>query len=129
MFRDITHKYTPWRSEEPVTDIYTITGMGKKAIKFQLNHGEDEFAFWDTYEAFEVMHIILKSFDNDCWNDEIRAKIQAQKEYCEKDHSPFIMDDGFCTFCNGQSYNHISLERCQTEWLSGCHNCGHSHYD
>ena len=129
MFRDIEYKYTPYGSEESKTDIYTITGMGKKAIKFQLNHGEDQFAYWDSYDFFKVARIILKSFENECWNKSIIQKIEAQKHYCKQTQSPYVMDDGFCTFCNGQMYQKVDLEWCRTEWLSGCRHCGHSHYD
>ena len=129
MFKDIEHKYTPYGSEDKKTDIYTVTGMGKKALKYQINHGEDKFAYWDSYDFFKVASIILKTFENDCWNKEIIAKIEAQKHYCRQTHSPYVMDDGFCTSCNHQTFQKISIERCRTEWLSSCHHCCYSYYD
>ena len=54
---------------------YTITGIGKKAIKYRKDGGEDEFMFYDNRDIRYIGQIIAKSFDNELWNEEIRQAI------------------------------------------------------
>lgn len=124
------NKYTTYKGEE-VVERYFVTGIGDKAIKYQLNDEEEpKFAFHDSPEGFYLSSIILKSFDNEVWNEEVRTKIKAQKKYCEEQKAPmFAPDDGFCFSCHHQIYNSISLERASSELITGCRVCMRSYCD
>ena len=69
------------------------------------------------------------SFDNECWKEDIREKIAAQAKYCKDNHLPNFSDDGFCTWCGHQMWNHISLERASTDHVTRCFCCSRSYLD
>lgn len=115
---------------------YTITGIGNKAVKYQKDHGEDEFIFYDNRDFSYIAHIIIKSFDNELWNEEIRACIEAQAKYCRDHHDPhFAPEDGFCWSCGNQIYADAngsrgeSLEYASNELITGCPHCNRSYCD
>lgn len=122
------------------THTYTITGIGKKAIKYQKDHGEDEFLFYDNREFQHIAEIIAKSFENELWNKEVRACIEAQKKYCRDNKAPhFAPEDGFCWSCGKQIYADYhehgftdhgrNLEYASTELITGCPHCSRSYCD
>lgn len=119
---------------------YTITGIGKKAIKFQKDHGEDEFVFYDNNEFKDIAQIIAKSFDNEIWNEDVRACIEAQSNYCKENEDPlFAPQDGFCHSCGKQIYADYeehgsidrgeSLEYARNNLITGCPHCHRSYCD
>ena len=119
---------------------YTITGIGKKAIKFQKDHGEDEFVFYDNREFKDIAQIITKSFNNELWNENVRACIEAQKNYCKENGVPhFAPQDGFCYSCGKQIYADCekngfidhgeTLEYAKSRLITGCPHCNRSYCD
>ena len=111
---------------------YTITGIGKKAIKYRKDGGEDEFIFYDNRDIRYIGQIIAKSFDNELWNEEVRQAIAAQKQYCKDNKAPhFAPEDGFCYSCGKQIYdkNGRSIEFAATELITGCPHCHRSYCD
>lgn len=107
----------------------TILGIGKKAIKYQLDGGEEQFAFYDSSEGYWICCIVLTSFENEVWNEEIRAKIKAQKDCCSGNAPLFAPEDGFCWSCHQQIYTRISLERAGSDLITGCPHCSRSYVD
>lgn len=137
-YRDVEFKTEKWTPEgmQPVKHIYTVTGIGQKAIKFQLDHGEDEFVFYDSHEFQRIAKIIIKSFQNPLWNKEIRRCIKAQKKYCEDHQAPhFAPEDGFCWSCGNQiyapanGYEGRDIDYASKELITGCPHCHKSYCD
>lgn len=107
-----------------------VLGIGQKAIKYSKNDGEPEFAFYDSPQGFRIGKIIIKSFDNELWNEEIRANIKAQKELCKKTNFPmFAPDDGFCWSCHKQIFTNKNTWRAHNEPMTGCPECSRSYCD
>lgn len=114
----------------------TITGIGKKAVKYQKDHGEDEFIFYDNRDFDRIAQIIIKSFENELWNENVRSAIAAQKQYCKDNKAPhFAPEDGFCWSCGHQIYADAgsstgrSIEYASTELITGCPHCHRSYCD
>lgn len=111
-------------------DKITITGIGNKAIKYRINDGEDEFAFYNSSEFYFIACEVLKSFENETWNGFIQENIKAQKEYCAKHEAPyFAPHDGFCTSCHHQIYSKINHDEASNELITGCPICHRSYCD
>jgi len=109
---------------------YTITGIGNKAIKYQKDHGEDEFIFYDNRDFRHIAQIIIKSFDNELWNEDIRSAIAAQKQYCKDNQDPhFAPQDGFCWSCGKQIYTRIDEKQAGENLITGCPHCSRSYCD
>lgn len=110
---------------------YTITGIGKKAVKYQKDHGKDEFVFYDNRDFKDIAQIIAKSFDNELWNPTIRKAIVAQKQYCKDNKAPhFAPEDGFCWSCGKQIYaNGRSVKYASENLITGCPHCHRSYCD
>lgn len=107
-----------------------VLGIGKKAFKVSIDDGEEEFIFFDSFEGRSIMRALIKSFENEAWNDEIRSKIEAQKEYCHSEPAPhFAPEDGFCWSCGEQIYTRISKERASSDLITGCPHCCRSYCD
>lgn len=141
-YKDVEFESKVWTPDGMKTEkhIYTITGIGNKAIKYQEDHGEDEFIFYDNRDIRYIARVIIKSFDNELWNEEIRACIEAQKKYCEDNKAPhFAPEDGFCYSCGKQIYTDYhehgftdrgkSIEYASTELITGCPHCHRSYCD
>lgn len=110
--------------------IYKITGIGKKAIKYQVDGGEDEFMFFDHWLFDRIAKMFVKSFDNELWNPEIRIAIQKQKEYCKTNQAPlFAPEDGFCYSCGTQIYNEYDHDYVSNNLITGCPHCHKSYCD
>ena len=123
-------KYT--EAVENETNTYKITGIGKKAVKYQVNGGEDEFMFFDHWLFDRLALLFVKNFDNELWNEKIRAKIEKQKKYCRETSSPrFAPEDGFCWNCGEQIYNHPkhTEEYVENNLITGCPHCFRSYCD
>lgn len=115
----------------------TVLGIGKKSIKYTTEaFDEPKFAFYDSFEGRMIARTLIKSFDNELWNENVRKAIAAQKQYCEENHDPhFAPEDGFCWSCGHQiyapanGYQGRSLERASTELITGCPHCSRSYCD
>lgn len=125
-----SHDYTTYKGEE-VHDEYYITGIGNKAIKYEKNgDGEDRYAWYDKPEGYKLCIIILTSFENEVWNNEIKNKIKLQKDFCKENEYPnFAPEDGFCWSCGHQIYNDISEKEASSELITGCPVCRKSYCD
>lgn len=111
-------------------DKFLILGIGMKAIKYRKNNEPEEFAFHDKFEGRRIGRMILTSFDNEVWNDEVREKINSQKKFCEENKLPFFVDsDGFCFSCHHHIWDRISLEQASSELITGCPHCSRSYCD
>lgn len=106
-----------------------IRGIGEKAIKYKKDGGEDEFAYIRTFDQTSInrdfLHIaraVIKSFDNELWNDTIRQRIEQQKL---ADGPFFAPLDGFCHLCGNQ----VFLRRDGIELVTGCPSCCWSYCD
>lgn len=112
-------------------DSIKVLGIGKKSIKYSINDDEPKFAFYDSFEAKLIMRAMLKSFDNEFWNKDIRACIEAQKQYCRDNKAPhFAPEDGFCYSCGKQIYaNGRNIEYASNELITGCPHCHRSYCD
>lgn len=109
---------------------YTITGIGNKAIKYQKDHGEDEFVFYDNRDFRHIAQVIIKSFENELWNENIRSAITAQKQYCRDNKAPhFAPEDGFCWSCGKQIYTRIDEQQAGKDLITGCPHCNRSYCD
>ena len=109
---------------------YTITGIGNKAIKYQKDHGEDEFVFYDNRDFRHIAQVIIKSFENELWNENIRSAIAAQKQYCRDNKAPhFAPEDGFCWSCGKQIYTRIDEKQASKDLITGCPHCSRSYCD
>ena len=135
-YKDVEHKTFKYvrvndrNEKQMVKDVYTITGIGKKAIKYQKNHGDDEFIFYDNRDFEYIAHIIIKSFDNELWNEDVRKAIAEQKQYCKEHHDPhFAPQDGFCWSCGKQIYVNGYEDRASSELITGCPHCHRSYCD
>lgn len=61
---------------------------------------------------------------------DIQAKIDAQTKYCNEHKAPhFAPSDGVCWNCRKQIYSSISLEKADTELVTGCPYCFRSYCD
>lgn len=113
-------------------DKITVLGIGKKAIKYTIDDGEEQFAFYDSWEAKIIVRALIKSFENNFWNKEVRACIEAQAQYCREHKVPrFAPEDGFCSSCGKQIYTNKgrNLEYASTEHITGCPHCSRSYCD
>ena len=117
-------------------DKVTVLGIGKKSIKYSIDDEEPKFAFYDSFEGRIISEALVKSFDNEVWNDEVRACIEAQAKYCKDHHDPhFAPEDGFCWSCGNQIYASAngsrgeSLEYASNELITGCPHCHRSYCD
>ena len=132
-YKDVEFKSKVWTPDGMKTEkhIYTITGIGNKAIKYQKDHGEDEFVFYDNRDIRYIAQIIIKSFDNELWNPTVREAIAAQQQYCKEHKAPhFAPDDGFCYSCGKQIYaNGRSVKYASENLITGCPHCHRSYCD
>lgn len=135
-YKDVTHETFKYvrvnnrNEKQMVKDTYTITGIGKKAIKYQKNHGEDEFVFYDSSDFYHIACIIAKSFDNEIWNQNVREAINAQEQYCKDNQVPHCApEDGFCWSCGKQIYVNGYENRASNELITGCPHCHRSYCD
>ena len=111
-------------------DKITVLGIGKKSIKYSLNGAEPEFAFYDSFEGHLITRALIKSFDNEFWNKDVRSAIAAQKQYCKDNHDPlFAPADGFCHSCGKQIYANGYERRASNELITGCPHCHRSYCD
>lgn len=109
---------------------FKILGIGQKAIKYKGEDGEEKFAFYDSSEAFLIGTIVLTSFDNECWNEDIRERIKAQRKLCkETDFPMFAPQDGFCWSCGHQIFTEEHDYRARNRQMTGCPVCGRSYCD
>lgn len=109
---------------------YKITGIGKKAVKYQVNGGEDEFMFFDHWLFDKLALLFVKNFESELWNEEIRAKIEKQKAYCRETSSPhFAPKDGFCWNCGNQIYTEYDDSYVENNLITGCPHCHKSYCD
>ena len=108
-----------------------VTGIGGTAIKYDIIDGEkDQFAKHESPIGFLIAKMLLKSHENEFWNDEIKMKIKKQKEYCEEHNAPnFAPLDGFCWNCHTQIYNELDINRVSNEVITGCPHCHRSYCD
>ena len=59
--------------------------------------------------------------------NEVEIKIASQKVYCEsKGCWGYSPTDGVCGFCGRQIYERITLERAESEMVTGCPFCNRS---
>lgn len=137
-YKDVEFECRVWTPEgmKNETHTYTITGIGKKAVKFQKDHGEDEFIFYDNSDFRYIAEIIVKSFDNELWNEKVRDCIEAQAKYCKDQQAPhFAPEDGFCWSCGNQIYADAGrshgrdISYASTELVTGCPHCHRSYCD
>lgn len=111
-------------------DKVTVLGIGKKAIKFTINDGEEQFAFYDSFEGKIISKEMIKSFDNELWNEDIRSCIEAQKQFCRENKAPhFAPEDGFCFSCGKQIYTRKNINSARNELITGCPHCHRSYCD
>lgn len=111
-------------------DKVTILGIGKKSIKYAINGGEPQFAFYDSFEGKIISRELIKTFDNELWNEDIRSAIAAQKQYCKENRAPhFAPNDGFCWSCGKQIYTRRNAEYASKELITGCPHCSRSYCD
>lgn len=62
--------------------------------------------------------------------EEIKEKIQAQKDYCKKNGVPFFApENGKCWNCRNQIFNRYSLEEAGNHIITGCPYCHRSYCD
>lgn len=123
--REIKYKKYDYNTKE-----LEILGVGEKAIKYSIDGGEPEFAYHDSPEGHWISIAVLTSFDNEVWNDDIRANIKAQKEFCSNGGGPhFAPENGFCWSCGHQIHTKISLERASNDLITGCPHCMRSYCD
>ena len=130
-FETIEYVHIDGKNEKHIRKhTYTVTGIGNKAVKYQKDHGEDEFVFYDNREFKKIARTIIKSFDNELWNEEIREAIDAQRQYCKEHKYPmFAPNDGFCFSCGKQIYTRINSEYAGKEHITGCPHCSRSYCD
>lgn len=108
--------------------IIEILGIGQKAIKYS-EDGEEKFAFYDSFEGRLIAKELVKSFDNEIWNKEIREAIASQKTFCEENKIPmFAPQDGFCFSCGQQIYTR-KANQASKEHITGCPYCHRSYCD
>jgi len=109
----------------------TVLGIGKKSIKYSTDEdSEPKFAFYDSLEGHILSQAMLKSFENEAWNEQVRSAIAAQKQYCEDNHDPlFAPDDGFCWSCGEQIYANGYENQAATTLITGCPHCHRSYID
>lgn len=118
----------------------TVLGIGKKSIKYSTDKdSEPQFAFYDSFEGHILSQAMIKSFDNEAWNEQVRTAIEAQKKYCKDNHEPlFAPEDGFCYSCGKQIYSDIPTNwgtdwgyanRADKELITGCPHCRRSYID
>lgn len=131
-YKDVEFESKVWTPEGMKTKkhTYTITGIGNKAVKYQKDHGEDEFVFYDNRDFRRIAQIIVKSFDNELWNEDVRKAIATQKQYCKEHEAPhFAPEDGFCHSCGKQIYVNGYEDRVSSELITGCPHCHRSYCD
>lgn len=131
-FESIKYVHNNGKNEKvTMKHTYTITGIGKKAIKYQKDHGEDEFIFYDNRDIRHISEIIMKSFDNEYWNRTVRQAIAAQQQYCKEHKAPhFAPEDGFCYSCGKQIYvDGRDVEYASKNLITGCPHCHRSYCD
>lgn len=57
-------------------------------------------------------------------------KINAQKEYCDKNNLPYLAPkNGLCYNCLQQIYMEIKFERAKNSLITGCPHCHRSFCD
>lgn len=113
-------------------DKIKVLGIGQKSIKYTINDGEDKFAFYDSFEGRLIGEAMIKSFDNELWNEDVRACIEAQEQYCRDNKVPhFAPEDGFCWSCGEQIYARRGrgIHYASTELVTGCPHCHRSYCD
>jgi len=135
-FESIVWKHIDGKNEKSIEKhTYTITGVGKKAVKYQKDHGEDQFIFYNDRDFDHIAQIIIKSFENEFWNENVRKAIADQKKYCQDNHDPlFAPEDGFCWSCGHQIYATVHgsygyADRAANELITGCPHCHRSYCD
>lgn len=130
-FKSIRYVHKDGKNEKHLEKhTYTITGIGNKAIKYQKDHGEDKFVFYDNSDFYHIACIIAKSFDSEIWNENIRSAIAAQKQYCKNNKAPhFAPEDGFCWSCGKQIYTRIDEKQAGKDLITGCPHCSRSYCD
>lgn len=107
-----------------------ILGIGPKAIKYNINDGEDQFAFHNSVEGHILTEMILKSFENEYWNESIRERIEAQRQFCKERGWPmFAPQDGFCWSCGRQIFTEKNDHRARNDHITGCPECSRSYCD
>ena len=107
-----------------------VLGIGQKAIKYSLNGQEPEFAYHDSTKGYIISKKIITGFDNEFWNDEVRANIEAQKQLCQENKLPmFAPDDGICWSCHKQIFTEKHSWRAHNEHITGCPECSRSYCD
>lgn len=118
----------------------TVLGIGKKSIKYSTDNDEEpKFAFYDSFEGHILSRAMIKSFENELWNEQVRSAIASQKQYCKDNNDPhFAPEDGFCYSCGQQIYADISnvfgtswgyADRASKELITGCPHCHRSYID
>lgn len=108
----------------------TVLGIGKKSIKYKKNDGEEKFAFYDSFEGRLIARTLIKSFENEFWNEDVRFAIASQEKYCKDNHDPlFAPQDGFCHSCGKQIYVNGYEDRASNELITGCPHCHRSYCD
>lgn len=130
-FESIRYVHKDGKNEKHIENhTYTITGIGNKAVKYQKDHGEDEFVFYDNRDFRHIAQVIIKSFENELWNKNIRSAIAAQKQYCRDNKAPhFAPEDGFCWSCGKQIYTRIDEKQAGKDLITGCPHCNRSYCD
>lgn len=109
---------------------FKILGIGQKAIKYRVEGQKEEFAFYDSPKAFLIGTIVLTSFDNECWNEDIRDRIEAQRKLCkETDFPMFAPSNGFCWSCHKQIFTERHDYRARNKHITGCPECHRSYCD
>lgn len=119
-----------YKNYEISGDKVTVLGIGKKSIKYSLNDEEPKFAFYDSFEGKIITRALIKSFENDFWNENVRSAIADQEKYCRDHNDPlFAPADGFCHSCGKQIYTNGYEQRASNELITGCPHCHRSYCD
>lgn len=109
---------------------FKVLGIGQKAIKYQIEGKEEQFAFYDSAQGFRIGTTILTSFDNECWNKDIRERIETQSKLCKETNFPmFAPQHGFCWSCHHQIFTEKHDHRARNKQITGCPICGRSYCD
>ena len=118
-------KYEEYPMNHPKDKVY-VSGIGFKSIKAIINDGEEKWYFHNQVEGRIIGEAIIKSFDNELWNEEIRSRIATQEKLCRDLGNPmFAPNDGFCFSCGEQIYT----RKDGSDYITGCPHCGRSFCD
>ena len=61
---------------------------------------------------------------------ELKKKIEAQKEFCERTEAPFFAPyDGICWACHHQVFDRLTEDQCKNSLITGCPWCNRSYCD